>query len=609
MCGIFGYVKKGEDLEFLHKANYIQRHRGPDGNGISELKVGEWNIGFAHQRLSIIDLSNAANQPMKSINDENMITYNGEIYNYKELISEECLSTEFGDTRVLFEVLQRHGISYLKKLNGMWAFAFLKKNDRELVLSRDRFGEKPLYYYKDKNCLFFASELKTLLEILPKRFGIDVNVLGQFLLQGLTNFSQRSIFKDIQQVKPGTSLLFDLSKDNLSCEIKKYWKPELKNYYEGTFRRAKEEIYDVFENSINLRLRSDVPLGILLSGGIDSSAIASLAKNQIGDNLYTLSAIGDRPSHDERFYIRTMNKFLNAKDNIVEISPDATESFSLMEKVTYHNDFPISDFSNVMHYKLMQYSKQIGLKVVLSGQGADESFCGYRKYLGFYAQNLLRNKKIFKLIGLINGFIFNRSILNQFNFAEARRYLGFKNHLNVMGEAMEDFIPVDLGLKKNMSLGDRQLFDLLKASVPALTHYEDRMSMANGVEIRLPFLDHRLVELALCIPNSFKLTKGWTKYILREAASTFLPQEIAWRKDKQGFLNPQSEWLKKEWKEKVLELTSENSLSSKYGFINSKKMQKKYRNFCLGKQIWHREILSVISLEIWLRKNHEYLSL
>ncbi len=609
MCGIFGYVKKGEDLEFLYKANKIQRHRGPDGNGISELKVGKWNIGFAHQRLSIIDLSEAAKQPMKSMNNGNMITYNGEIYNFKELISEQHFSEEFGDTRVLFEILQRHGISCLKKLNGMWAFAFLEKDLMQLTLSRDRFGEKPLYYFTDRNCLYFASELKTLLEILPKKFDIDINVLGQFLLQGLTNFSQKSILKDIQQVKPGTSLLFDLSKDHLPYEIKKYWEPDSRNYYEGTFKTASEEILELLKDSINLRLRSDVPLGILLSGGIDSSAIAASAKNEIGSNLHTLSAISDRPAYDERIYIKTMNKFLNVKDNMVVISPNADESFNLMEKVIYHNDFPISDFSNVMHYKLMKYSKEIGLKVILSGQGADESFCGYKKYLGFYAQNLLRNKKIFKLISLINGFVINRSILNQFKLTEARRYLGLSNSLNVLGEAMENFFPVDLGLKKNMSLADRQLFDFLKASVPALTHYEDRMSMANGVEIRLPYLDHRLVELALCIPNSFKLQKGWTKYILREAFSNSLPKEIAWRKDKQGFLNPQSEWLKKEWKEKILELISGNSLSSEYGFVNSKKMQKKYKDFCSGKQIWHREILSVISFEIWLRKNQEYLNL
>ncbi len=607
MCGIFGYIKKNEDESLLHRANQIQKHRGPDGNGFANIKVGEWNVGFAHQRLSIIDLSNAAHQPMLSENKTSMLSYNGEIYNYRELLWNENFDTKFGDTRVLFEMLQKYGPSCTEDLNGMWAFSFLESNSKKLVLSRDRFGEKPLYFFTNSESLYFASELKTLLELLPQKLELNFNVMGQFLQQGLTNFSQESIIQNISQVEPGSNLTFDLSGSKLVAQKTKYWEADLSKEYEGTFENACDEIYDTFSDSIRLRLRSDVPLGALLSGGIDSSAITSLMKEQNIESIHTLSAISDNPKLDERAHIKVMSDFLKVKENTIEISPDADESFDLIKKAIYHNDFPISDFSNVMHYKLMQHAKNKGLKVVLSGQGADEIFCGYKKYLGFYGQNLLRRNKYMEFCQLIYGFLANNSILNQFNIAEARRYIKSSANDSVLGEAMHSYQPVFIGLSKGMSLAERQVFDLQKTSVPALTHYEDRMSMAHGIEIRLPYLDHRLVELALTLPDSFKLNKGWTKYIFRHSVAKYLPSSIAWRKDKQGFLNPQSEWLKYEWKSKILDLISSDSLIIKSGIVDHKKMQMKYKEFCKGKNIWHREIITVISLELWLRKNFNYI--
>ncbi len=607
MCGIFGYVKKGEDQEFLHKANEIQRHRGPDGDGIFTGKEGNWNVGFAHQRLSIIDLSSYSDQPISSLATKNTLSFNGEIYNYKELISEENLSSDLGDTRVLLEMLDKYGPKSSEKLNGMWAFSYLDITKNSLILSRDRFGEKPLYYYLEKECLYFSSELKTLLKILPHKFDLDYEVIGQFLFQGLTNYSSNSILKNIKQVKPGHNYIFKLNKSYIEVDKVRFWNPNSHQIDNISFQDASQEVNRILKNSIEMRLRSDVPVGVLLSGGIDSSSIAALASLENTRPVHTLSAISDIPNYDESFFINKVNKHLKSKDNTVVISPDSKEAFRLLEKSIYYNDFPINDFSNVMHFELMKYAREIGLKVVLSGQGADESFCGYRKYLFFYLQMLIKNNNFFGAAKLIFSFLNNKSIINQFNFSEAKRYLPFSRRKSIYGEELTNFLPVNLGLQNRKSLKDRQKLDLFKTSVPALTHYEDRMSMSHGIEIRLPFLDHRLVEFALRIPDSYKIDRGWTKLVLRQAMKDYLPKEISWRKDKQGFLNPQSIWLKKDWKKEIVDLLSSDSLIYTKGLINKKNIIKRYEDFCKGKNIWHREILSVLSMEIWLRQNKDFL--
>lgn len=605
MCGILCYFNKHHKIiSFDFKTNLSKLdNRGPDDSAVLEID----NVLLGFTRLAINGLNEESMQPF-SLDDNLFCICNGEIYNYKELISEENLSLDFGDTRVLLEMLDKYGPKSTEKLNGMWAFSYLDFKKNSLILSRDRFGEKPLYYYFEKECLYFSSELKTLIKILPNKFDLDYEVIGQFLCQGLTNYSSNSIFKKIKQVEPSHNYIFKMNKSDLELEKKRFWDPNPHQIENISFQDASEEVRRILKNSIEMRLRSDVPVGILLSGGIDSSSIASLASLENTYPVHTLSAISDIPNFDESFFIKKVNKHISAKENTVVIKPDSKEAFRLLEKSIYHNDFPINDFSNVMHFKLMEHAKEIGLKVVLSGQGADESFCGYRKYLFFNLQLLIKSFNFIGATRLLFNFLNNKSIINQFNLSEAKRYLPFSRSENIYGEEINKFIPVNLGLQKGMSLKDRQKLDLFKTSVPALTHYEDRMSMSHGIEIRLPFLDHRLVDLALRIPDAYKIDQGWTKLVLREAMKDHLPKEITWRKDKQGFLNPQSTWLKKDWKEEILELLSNDSLIYTKGLINKESMIKKYQDFCKGKDIWHREILSVISLELWLRKNREYLN-
>ena len=212
---------------------------------------------------------------------------------------------------------------------------------------------------------------------------------------------------------------------------------------------------------------------------------------------------------------------------------------------------------------------------------------------------------------MLSGFFLNGTVIKQFRLSEAKRYLPFTNKSsNNLGERMLEFSKVPVGLQDDMRLVDRQIYDLKKTSVPALTHYEDRMSMANGIEIRLPFLDHRLVEFALKLPERHKLKSGWTKYILRKGIDKKLPADITWRKDKQGFLNPQAKWLKNEWKPIVKEHLSEDSLISTSGIINQMRLRDSYKHFCNDQNnIWYREIFAPFSLEIWLRSNIENINL
>jgi len=279
------------------------------------------------------------------------------------------------------------------------------------------------------------------------------------------------------------------------------------------------------------------------------------------------------------------------------------------------NDEPVAALSVLGHYRLMETAKQHGIKVIMSGQGADEIFLGYRKYLGFYLQLLMRQGRYFTAIGVLARFIANRSIVNQFDLGDAKRYLPLLRRLSASrsgnaeskldGQWLQGWNPASVGLGAG-SLSDRQFKDIHELSVPALCHYEDRMSMAMSREIRLPFLDSRLVDLMLRTPNEYKLRNGWTKYCLRQSMQPFLPPEIAWRKDKMGFSSPQGEWLKLELQESVTDAFSANSLLATKSILDSEALLRKYRRYCeqpAGKgSIWYREIFAPFSLELWMRR-------
>ena len=262
----------------------------------------------------------------------------------------------------------------------------------------------------------------------------------------------------------------------------------------------------------------------------------------------------------------------------------------------------------------MRRAKELGITVLLSGQGADELLCGYKKYLGFYIQWLVENRQYGKALNVLYQYWRNGTILSQFNVAEARRYMPAyfrKKNDDVLGDAVKDYTQVQMGRGKGMTVQQRQYEDVKRFSVPVLTHYEDRMSMAFSREIRLPFLDHRLMDVLLPMPVHYKMDQGWTKYIFRRAVSRLLPSEIVWRKDKQGFVNPQSEWLKHELRSSTESYFDSSSLIFKYRLVNRNNLLQKYKRYCkqpaMKGPIWFREIFSPLALEIWLRRYEEHI--
>ncbi|GAA4707872.1 asparagine synthase (glutamine-hydrolyzing) [Brevibacillus fulvus] len=618
MCGIAGIVTMTGDLELprLQRAAALQAHRGPDSQGLAIYQAGHWQVGFAHQRLSIIDCTEAGAQPFVLEDGQGALIYNGEVYNYRELRQElQTLGWQFQsdcDTEVVLKALHQWGIAKaLSRFNGMWAFAWLDRRKRQLYLCRDRFGVKPLYYAKVAGELVFASEIKTVKELAGRCFSLNHQVIGAYVQQSLLAADEQTFYQGIEKVPSRHTLCLDLSADKIDIDLEPYWEFPVEAEPVASEAALTEQIKALFTDAVRLRLRSDVPVGVLLSGGIDSSSIAAIMNQLVPAeaNLHILSAVSDDQRFDESRYIDVMSKYLQQPVHKVMLQFAPGQAFDYLHQVTWHNDEPISSFSTIAHYLLMRQAKQLGITVILSGQGADELLCGYRKYLGFYLQALVRTGKFRQAHQLFHAFRKQGTILSQFSYSEAKRYLPSflrSREEDIAGEALRDYQPIELGLPARMTVIERQKLDIARFSVPALTHYEDRMSMAWSREVRLPFLDYRLVELLLPLSPACKLRDGWSKYVFRQAMQSVLPAEIVWRKDKQGFINPQSEWLKQELREEVLRYFAPDSLIFTHGLIDRNKLLAKYERYRLQPAgqgaIWFRDIFQPLALEVWLRQ-------
>lgn len=618
MCGIFGVVCSRAKFEVMgsriERAHEMQSHRGPDMRGDILLETrGDRVVYMAHQRLSILDLSDAGRQPMHDTDQNGCIVYNGEVYNYRELAEAIDYKPIGGsDTEIVLEYFRRFGVEEsLPKFNGMWGIAWVSQTEDALYLTRDRAGVKPLYYTVFAEQLFFASEIKTLLVLAGRRQKINLQVVGEYLIQSLQDASDATFFEDIFAITPGSYARIPLSNSVLEVKPVQYWNPFSETSVPTSSKDLIDKVREVVIDSVKLRLRSDVPVGILLSGGVDSSIIAACVKRVCGneiDHISVLSAVSPGMPGDESPFIDKVSGYLGIDPIKVNTAWGANEAMDLLRKVTRANDTPLGSFSNVAFYLLMQRAHEAGIKVVLSGQGADELFCGYKKYLAFYLQQLARSKAYGKFIKTGLSFWWNGVGLSQFNLSEAKRYMSRKVESKILGPALrETFKPLKLGMAVE-GIAHRQWLDYRNYSVPYLTHYEDRASMAFSREVRLPFLDYRLVELMLIAPIESKLHNGWTKYALRNAFSDLLPEGIIWRKDKQGFSMPQEEWLRGDLKNEWLNALHPNAEVFKRGILDHKGLHEKFERFCAkDSSIWYREIFAPIALEIWLQEFSEFI--
>lgn len=607
MCGIFSAISfeqtfNDKDYKKFYDITNLVNYRGPDSsdykvyntfNKINDVK-NNFNIFLGHRRLSIIDLSPQGNQPMEI--DNIVLIFNGEIFNYielrKELVNKNILFKTKTDTEVIIRLYQNYGEDSFKLLNGMWAFILLDLNNNKIIASRDRFSIKPLFYYKKNKSIYFASEIKQLIPLLDNK-EINRKVIYNFLQQNLSDYSEETFFSDIQKVKPKTNYCINLN-DNSIIE-KQYW-----DYNDEVNTGDPYEIFrELIIDSIKIRLRSDVEVGALLSGGLDSSVISVLAQKLNHNKINTFSVISNDQKYSEEKFIDILINENHIKNEKLQINDSIL--LKNIDKVIYHQDEPFGSFSIVAQYSIFEeIRKNSDIKVVLSGQGGDEILLGYLKYYFFYLQSLLKKNRYDLIIKELFFSFLYRTVIWQYRFSASKRYIPF------ISTKKPDFI-VDNFIIENMwkfnGIKERQIKDIDAFSVPALARYEDRNSMAFSIETRLPFLDHRLVNSMLNLKTNEKIKNGWTKYILRKSISE-LPSKIAWRKDKRSFLIPEEKWLKNELKDEILN-TFEKSILDKLGIINSKKFLQYYSSFLNGNNsIFFADISKVFIAEKWAKLNY-----
>jgi asparagine synthase (glutamine-hydrolysing) len=579
MCGISGILNfnnKPVEKEQLLEMNRLIHHRGPDGSGI----FIEDNVGLGNNRLAIIDLREISNQPMFDFDERYVITYNGEIFNYIEIRSEllkkgHKFKTN-SDTEVILNSYKEYGEDCLHKLNGMWAFAIWDRKEKTLFCSRDRYGIKPFYYYRDNERLLFGSEIKQLLQEGVSR-ELNDDTIYDYLVFNFTDHTDRTFFKSISKLPAG----FKISVSRSGFKVSRWYELSEKISDKGNTNELTEELYGLLYDSVRIRLRSDVEVGSCLSGGLDSSSIVcimhSILKNENKSNIQkTYTACYDNAELDERKYVDEVIKQTNSDKYF--LFPDAAGFLDELDKLIWHQDEPFIGATVFAQWSVFKEIHRTRLKVVLDGQGSDEIFLGYFSYYPYYLRRHLLNPLRF-----ISEFV-NGSSVSQLGLVKfTENYVYFNSpsirYRHVTNNAMHVFNP---GFVKSLahkeifnktvaaeSLSANRFSNLWSISLPSLLRYEDKNSMAFSVEARLPFLDHRLVEFVFSLPYDMLIKRGWTKYILREATRKIIPENIRLRKGKLAFSVPQKEWLE-EIKPHIKDVVQNDFRSGKY--VDKEKM-------------------------------------
>tara|TARA_B100000963_G_scaffold361835_1_gene400139 strand:+ start:3768 stop:5630 length:1863 start_codon:yes stop_codon:yes gene_type:complete len=580
MCGILGAISKNNlpsEVEFKNAINSIA-HRGPDSKGFEILSN---TCIFGHVRLSILDLSNKGSQPMTSSCGRYSITYNGEIYNFKVLQKKFNLNNlkTRTDTEVILELFKKIGVKTFSELNGMFALAIRDNKDHKIYLTRDRLGIKPLYFYKNQNSFLFASEIKAVYELLNKRKEINFKKFSEWLYYG-NSLGKETLHKDIYSFEPGNYAV--INEKNLSFKIIKYWQIPLpnSNLSKSNVQEIIAETQSLLEQSIKRHLISDVPVGIFLSGGIDSSAITAIASKHY-DSLSTYSVGFDFDGGiNELQTARKTAKLFNTNHNEINIGGyDIADS--IIELVGSH-DQPFSDAANIPLYLI---SKKIRgeIKVVLQGDGGDELFGGYKRY------QTLSNIKLMQLLSNV-GNVFNNFSLKKSGFYKRKRYFSAllakrdwkkiallltvesedKKIMDIFGkEYKANFILEDpfkryqdIFPKENIPLIDKLFMIDAQIILPDIfLEKVDRSTMASGLEVRVPFLDNDLVDYIYSIPAHLKVPNGKQKWLLKKALRGTVPDNVLEGK-KMGFSVPYGYWISNQLKELLYD--SINSANSNY---------------------------------------------
>lgn len=612
MCGLVFAVSIQNTEAFIETASKIQNHRGPDSQGVLYETYKSVHLGFGHQRLSIVDLSANGRQPMESASGRMVILFNGEIYNYRELAKSFALTnlrTET-DTEVALELIEKLGFEEaISHFNGMWAMVIWDRATGKILLARDRFGKKPLIWTQTADGIYIASEVKAFFALPDFDPTPNAAVSARFLGQMVQNADPQTWVDGVQNLPAATTGEIDPANLHAGVQdIKPYWTPSFTNSKVvqsdvGYFAKLRDMVTD----ATTLRLHADVPVGIALSGGLDSSILAAIAAKQqkeIGQKTVLFSVVHPGEKDDESMFVNQMSQHLGL--GVKKISLDVAEQgaqalFDLILQCNHQNDGPLSSLSSVLFYKLMEQAKHLGISVILTGQGADEVFCGYRKFPALEIKHRLKSGNVLSAAKFLSGFLANGTMLSQFKLAEAKRYFGIKNN-SLLGETAQSAFRAEDISDMTDGIAARQWRDIERYSVPYLCHYEDRMSMSWSREVRSPFLDYRVVEMGLQMPTHLKMQRGWTKFALRKAFEDQLPTSITWRKDKKGFVNPEAQWFRTVLRSQV-ECFMGDTANPVYthGLVNRTVYMDLFRKFCDGApNIWFRDIFAPFSLALWL---------
>ena len=585
MCGISGVFSSHQKYHNLTEQSIeTLKHRGPDNTAVEKITD---ILSFAHTRLSIVDLNPRSHQPMTDQETGNKIILNGEIYNYKELkkqLPEETFKTK-SDTEILLYLLKNKGYKKTLELcNGAFAFAFWDNVNKKLVLGRDRFGEKPLFYTIKNNSLFFASEAKA---IFP--FGIEKKVnhraVVNYLFEGVLGANKYSFFENINQIENSHYYVFSLNPktEKLEQEEKScFWTPPSKNI-KIKYDDAVEKFRELLLDAVKIRLSDEVKFAVMLSGGLDSSAITSVAAKYNKDRQITaISAIYPGNVLDESSFARTVTDKYKNLETIWVDDIDYDNFLKNIKHVTWQQEIPIPDGSIVAQSILMQRIAEKGIKVVLSGIGGDEVLAGYPNI--FYPAQIGNELKKLNFLNIRFRAIYHSlpNSLKNYIYIKKHKKLGIIKDKEIYKLFNQRF---KNRYKHEDKLNEYLIHSLFQWTIPNMVWFEDRSSMTSSVENRSPLLDYRIADFLLSLPGNYKIDKVFTKKILREAMKDILPEEIRTRKVKQGFHAPIKEWKK----------------TMSFDFLNDKEFQNvfSYLNFKIIEKSTFNIFWRTYALHIW----------
>jgi asparagine synthase (glutamine-hydrolysing) len=571
------------------------KHRGPDSSGIYMDK----NVGFGHRRLSIKDVSDHSNKPF--FYKDLILIFNGAIYNYleikDELISHGYIFKTTSDTEVLLLAYDKWGVDCVKKFNGMWSFAIHDKKQNLVFCSRDRFGVKPFYYYADGDQFIFASEIKAVLEI-KKVTTVNTQIILQFIETNFTEHNNETFFEGIFKLPGSHSLVYDL-KTNV-FQIYKYYELEFNAEVSKLNLQDSINLFEEkFQESIKLRLRSDVKIGSALSGGLDSSYIVAISAKQFkvkkDFNAVTVGSL--HKEEDEGDRARIISDCLGIENSI--IYPDKNEFEKLIPQVIYSLEEPFGGLSVYMQTFLMKQAQKLGIKVLLDGQGADEVLLGYSNYTAAFLKNHGLKDNVKFLLNLRSHYdisIFKGLLIYLYysNFNVRKTYLKLRG----LGLKSKYKKLIEYNHIRTLNNSYKNIFELQKneifwAQIPQLLRWEDMNSMAYGIETRLPYLDYKFVETCLSINNNFKIFTGWSKYILRKNLQKHIPDEIAWNRKKIGFNPPIEEWWPRS--EEITNTINNSQIikelfKDKFNYINDRDFEWKLYNIAIWEKLYDMKI-------------------